>query len=133
MLAAQICKEKKPIGEFLLVTVGKEKPKWESVKKKKNWVYLLRVKIAYGSLDGAWNMCELIWGEFRESKVGYFGHHLVSEEDVTAFHIPVDNSWTATSVQILQSWRVTPHTQIDPLLKVWQFQLKIKNRAQSSM
>jgi hypothetical protein len=31
MLAAQICKEKKPIGEFLLVTVGKEKPKWESV------------------------------------------------------------------------------------------------------
>lgn len=111
MLAAQISKEKKPIGEFLLVTVGKEKPKWESVKKIKNWVYLLRVKIAYGSLDGAWNMCELIWGEFRESKVGYFGHHLVSEEDVTAFHIPVDNSWTATSVQILQSWRVTPHAQ----------------------
>jgi hypothetical protein len=31
MLAAQICKEKKPIGEFLSVTVGKEKPKWESV------------------------------------------------------------------------------------------------------
>jgi hypothetical protein len=44
---------KKTYWRILLVTVGKEKPKWESVLKKKNWVYLLRVKIAYGSLDGA--------------------------------------------------------------------------------
>jgi hypothetical protein len=29
----------------------------------------------------------------------------------------VDNSWTATSVQILQSWRVTPCTQNWPTIE----------------
>ena len=70
--------------------------------RKNNKRCILRIQVAYCSSSDARDMGQVFLGLPREAKVGNFRSHIDVEEDVARFYISMDDTWTASRVQILE-------------------------------